>query len=404
MDEARTLTATVSRVTRGAQTSWGSTPIPGHVPVGGSVTAEAYTSGTDPVVVGMRAWVTGRSKPGFQLVVQDSTAGRVVAPGSPRTRVYLSSKARTAVRVRTSWFRSLALGNVPLDPRSAATASSASNPFAVSSPWRRAIKPDARLNPAGSTMVARVTGSGKVYANLREFAIPVYTAPPGTPTYTVACTVTWWGPCPFAGIATPIPSGARPSTGSDSSMVVVDENAGKIYELWQVARTATGWQTSFGAVNDLSGSGWGGAGTGSGASRLAGVVRVDEIKSGLIRHAVAMQSNNVCKDRFVAPAVKTDGTSTRADCLPEGTRLRLDPSFDVAAAAGLTAGERTVARALKTYGGVIVDKGGAGLSLSFELDKGASVNSIGAVYTRAGFRWDYDGMDSIPWNRLQVLQ
>lgn len=278
------------------------------------------------------------------------------------------------------------------------------DPFARTSSFRQVIAPDAEVQPNSSTIVDRLAGEGKVVANLNDFGVPIFTARADTPTYLVTCTVKRWGVCPFAGLRVPVPSQARAQSGSDGAMVVIDEAAGKIYEFWQASRTATGWQTSFGAINDLYGSGWGGASTGSGASRLAGVVRVDELRDGTIDHALSLQSDNVCQDRFVAPALKTDGDSLRADCVPMGTRLRLDPAFNVDTYPGLSAGERAVARALQTYGGVIMDKGSARLSISFELASDSTTDFVGNVYTCAGFQWDYHDINPIPWTRLQILK
>jgi hypothetical protein len=56
-----------------------------------------------------------------------------------------------------------------------------------------------------------------------------------------------------------------------------------------------------------------------------------------------------------------------------------------------------------TYGGYLVDYGGAALSVSFELDTTATTGSVGPVYEQAGLRWDYDSLPGIPWSRLQVL-
>ena len=312
--------------------------------------------------------------------------------GSRRRLLVLAGAGLVALAV--------AVGGESTTPEPAAAA----EPFASTSVFRQVIAPDAELRPSSSTIVERLTGDGGVVANLREFAIPIFTARTDTPTYRVECTVARWGACPFTGVRSPIPRHARPQSGSDGAMVVVDEDAGSSYEFWQASRTGSGWQTSFGAINDLDGSGWGGASTGSGASRLAGVVRVDEIRDGVIGHALAVQSNNVCEQRFVSPALKTDGDSTRADCVPMGTRLRLDPSWNVDVQPGITAGERAVAHALQTYGAVVMDKGSARLSISFELEPDATPDSLGEVYSRAGFRWDYDGMDAIAWNRLQVLR
>ncbi|WP_440220137.1 hypothetical protein [Dietzia sp. MNB45] len=279
----------------------------------------------------------------------------------------------------------------------------AAEPFAPDSPFRTPVPADARVDPASDLVTAHLTGEGRVYAGLVEFGIPVYTATADTPRYRVQCLRTQWGPCPFDGVDTPIPDGARPHTGSDGAMVVVDEGAQLSYEFWQAARTVPGWVTSFGAINPLAGSGWGGAATGAGASRLAGVVRVAEIERGEIEHALVLQSDNTCARMYRAPAIKTDGRSDRPDCVPQGSRLRLDPALDLDAL-GLPAAHLAVARAMQRYGGYVVDRGGSPLSISFELAPDADGIYPGAVYRQAGLDWDYDGLEQIPWDRLQLLE
>ena len=279
-----------------------------------------------------------------------------------------------------------------------------SEPFAGSSSWYAKIPPDAMVDPNSPAMIARVTrGKGDLVANMVEYGIPIYEADSSTPRHRVDCRVKDWGPCPFAGLDVPIPDGAFPHSGSDGAMVVVDNQERKVYEFWQVRQDGDTWSASFGAVNNLDGSGWGGSGTGSGASRLAGVVRLAEIEQGHIPHALALQSDNVCATEFRPPAIRTDGVSERPDCIPEGARLRLDPSLDLTSLR-LTPGELAVATAMQTYGGYVIDNGGAELSMSFELDTEASEHlPLGETYSAAEFRWDYDGMTGVPWDRLEVL-
>lgn len=284
-----------------------------------------------------------------------------------------------------------------------AAGASAAVPFSPSSPWRSPIPGNAPSDPQSAEMIASVVPQRALYANLVEFGIPVFTAAADTPRYSVPCRVTDWGVCPFAGWSIPIPGDARPHSGSDGAMVVVDEAAQTIFEFWQARRGGEQWSASFGAVNALSGSGWGGAATGSGASRLGGVIRVAEIANGDIPHALALQTNNACAGVFRPPALKTDGNSQRPNCIPEGARLQLDPSLDVESL-GLAPGPLAVARAMQRYGGYIVDIGGAPLSVSFELDVGAPPGQLGDVYRAAGFHGDYDAMAAVPWERLRVLE
>ena len=50
-----------------------------------------------------------------------------------------------------------------------------------------------------------------------------------------------------------------------------------------------------------------------------------------------------------------------------------------------------------------MDVAGTPLSVSFELDTTATPGTLGETYTKAGFRWDYDAMENVPWEKLRVL-
>ncbi|KUH96002.1 hypothetical protein AU187_12125 [Mycobacterium sp. IS-1556] len=276
-------------------------------------------------------------------------------------------------------------------------------PFAEDSPFRTPIPADAEVDPNSAAMIRAVHWDNSASAATVEFGIPIYTANAHTPRYSVPCLITEWGPCPFDGLRVPIPDDARPQDGSDGAMVVIDPDSRTIYEFWRAKKANGSWTTEFGAVNSLDGSGWGGASTGSGASRLAGVVRVAEIAQGSIPHALAMQSYNVCAKVFRPPALKTDGQSTSPDCIPEGARIQLDPSVDINSL-GLSPAQHTVAEALQKYGAYIVDVSGSPLSISFERDNTAAPGTVGRTYSAAGIQWDYDGMTKIPWNKLRVLK
>ncbi|MCH9666380.1 MAG: hypothetical protein K0U76_10510 [Actinomycetia bacterium] len=278
----------------------------------------------------------------------------------------------------------------------------AAAPFAKTSPWRQPIPPNPMVDPDSASMIAYATSERALIANLVEFGIPIYDERWGTRFHEVDCDELGWGICPFAGQPVFIPDGAEPNSGSDGVLVTIHTASGKIFEFWQAEKSADQWSTSWGAVNRLHGSGWGGSATGAGASRLAGVIRVAEIEAGEIPHALALQSNNACPT-FRAPALKSDGTSTRADCIPEGARLQLDPSLDLSKL-DLTPGELAVATAMQRYGGYVMDVGGAPLSVSFELDTDAAPGTVGATYEAAGFRWDYDAMENVPWEMLRVLK
>lgn len=279
----------------------------------------------------------------------------------------------------------------------------ADRPFAADSPFNVPVVATPTVDPDSAAMVARISRAGLGHANLVEFGIPIYQATESTPRRPVECTLTDWGPCALADSPRPIPENAEPGVGR-GAMVVVDRAADTADEYWEAATSDAGWSTGWGAITSLSGSGWGGGATGAGASRLGGVIRVDEIQAGVIPHALMLESDTACASTFRPPAEKTDGESTRPDCIPEGARLQLDPAIDVAAIPGITPGELAVARALQEYGGYLIDRADTSLAVGFEVAPDASPTNPGAVYTQAGFAWDYFGMPHIPWDRLRVLQ
>lgn len=290
------------------------------------------------------------------------------------------------------------------EPAAAASVAT-TRPFAATSPFNVTIKSLPVIDANSAAMVARAARTGLVHANLFEYGIPIFTATSSTPKVSVVCAMSGvWGTCPLEVTGRQIPTNARANLGSDGVLTVINTSAGTVDEYWQAQQSGSGWKTTWGAVNSTSGSGWGGSSTGSGASRIAGVVRVSEIQAGVIEHALVMQSDNVCKGNYRPPAIKTDGDSTRPDCIPEGARLQLDPSVNVAAINGITPGERTVARALQVYGAYVIDRANTSLAISFELAADGSWASPGAVYSAAGFGWDYYGMPHVPWSKLRVLK
>jgi hypothetical protein len=267
--------------------------------------------------------------------------------------------------------------------------------FAASSPWYEPIPPNPVLDPASRAMVAPL--SSDPVADLNAYGIPVYAASATTPRWPVMCTKPW-GICPFANQRVAIPVGARPSSGSDAVLVVIDWPAGRIFELWQASRGPSYWRASWGAVVPIGGDGTGGA-TGSGDSQLAGVVTPAELAAGHIDHALALSSRFACAGAFRYPAIKTDGDNDGHNCLPEGARVQLDPSINVAGLRGIGPAERVIARALQVYGAYVRDSGGAPMAVVFE-----AATSGTDPYPRLGLVGDYTPLYGIPWNQLRVLR
>jgi hypothetical protein len=250
-------------------------------------------------------------------------------------------------------------------------------------------------------MVRSITGNKRAAANIYAYGEPVFNATSSTPKATVDCTENW-GPCDLENRTMRIPEEARPTTGSDGRMIIVDLTTRTVCDFWQARKTGTGrWSTSWGTCAPLDGTGSGpsGGATGAGVNALTGVVRTFEMRNLHIPHALSVATNNSCSGGFRAPAVKTDGASGRSDCIPEGARLQLDPSIDVEAIPGITPGEVAVAKALQRYGAINRDNTAANLCVQFETPFGES-----DPYPAAGFTHDYFDMPHIPWDRLRVLR
>lgn len=280
-------------------------------------------------------------------------------------------------------------------------------PFKARSPFNTRIGRNVRLDPRSRAMVRVFTARSHATAQVYRDTPPVYNAYANTPRYRVNCTRDEWGTCDLEKMRVPIPRGARSSTGSDANMVVIDWARGRSYEFWQYRndrRTA-----SWGAVMPLNGSGTGNAeadpgrygAVGAGISRLAGVVRVHELRRGHIPHALVGPTGFSCKDTYRYPAVKTDGWSTAHKCIPEGARVQLHPSVNCARQPRIRSWEVTVCRALKRYGWYNIDNGEfgqVGFSVQFENPQGGR-----NPYPRLGIR-EYMPIRHIPLHRLRVLR
>ncbi len=282
-------------------------------------------------------------------------------------------------------------------PDRATLTSTSGVPFSPQSVFNVVIPANPVVDPGGEQVVPALADG--VVANLYASGTPVYTVDRPITGVPIICTATW-GTCDVANDDVPIPANFQPN--SDGVTSIVDLNNRTVYDLWQARRQPNGsWEASWATKSSLDGSGLDAVGaTPAGFSALAGLVRTFEISSGSIDHALVFTSSLVCKNTMRYPATHTDGFGLpTAPCIPEGARVQLDPSIDVAAIPGITPGEVAVARALQIYGGYCRGDGGATMAINFE-----APTDQPDPYPQAGFDSDYDKMPHIPWNKLQVLR
>jgi Ca-dependent carbohydrate-binding module xylan-binding len=255
----------------------------------------------------------------------------------------------------------------------------------------------------------------KRVANLYQYGvtlIPASAITSTTPRYDVAFSEPW-GSDPFGSYSVPIPLGTKVPPGSDGHIAVLDPVTGKAFGIWQAkydSKTNT-WSGSWGGMTALNGNGidQSGSATATNLARYAGVVTAEEFSAAIaanggLNHALFV-SSDIAGSGFVAPATKSDGTNIAgvATPMPEGYRIQLDPSINVDAIPNITPGEKVIAKTLQTYGAYVGDQGSARLAVMFEAVPDANATNPGAVYTSAGFGWDYYDMKNIPWTQLRVL-
>jgi hypothetical protein len=101
-----------------------------------------------------------------------------------------------------------------------------------------------------------------------------------------------------------------------------------------------------------------------GVPMFAGLVREWEIRNGAINHAIAMRAPAAQSPTFQWPTTQPGGSAALG--VPGGTRFRLRSTFNINTIAN-TQG-RVIAQALRDYGAILTDQGGAVASLSIEAD------------------------------------
>ncbi|MGZ6314166.1 MAG: hypothetical protein ACXWNI_00850 [Candidatus Limnocylindrales bacterium] len=181
--------------------------------------------------------------------------------------------------------------------------------------------------------------------------IPYNVVTSSTPTYTVAFQYADESdPGPY-----PIPASPHVEGGSDAHLLALDVTQCKLWELYAVQKTASGWSAGSGAVFDLRSNalrpeGWTSADA-AGLPIFPGLVRHEDVAAGAIYHALRFTAPHTCG--YIYPARHL----TAAPCSnlpPMGLRVRLKASVDIS---GFGPNAQVVLTALKRYGMILADNG-----------------------------------------------
>lgn len=150
-----------------------------------------------------------------------------------------------------------------------------------------------------------------------------------------------------------------PDGDGDRHVLVVDQDACTLYELYDARPEAGGsrWSAGSGAVfdlrsHDLRPDGWTSADA-AGLPILPGLVRYEEVAAGAILHALRFTAPDTRSDH-VWPARHDASSLTAARFPPMGQRFRLRADFDLS---GFSSQVQVILRALQTYGMMLADNG-----------------------------------------------
>ncbi len=163
------------------------------------------------------------------------------------------------------------------------------------------------------------------------------------------------GPYPF-GVDTPI-EGGQQSTGGDRHAIMVNPATCTLYELYNAQYNPSGSTAGAGAIwsltsNALRPAGWTSA-DGAGLPILPGLLRQDEVQSGVITHAIRVQAA-ATDTSYIWPARHPATSSTNPNLPPMGARFRLKASFNIS---GYSPQAQVVLRAMQQYGLILADNG-----------------------------------------------
>jgi hypothetical protein len=291
--------------------------------------------------------------------------------------------------------------------------------FAPTSVWNQPLTPNAALDPASATLVQTLRDAVAATDAWIQWqgTSPLYVVGPDQPTVRVQLDSGSWGATLQQALqAVPIPANAIPAQGSDAHLTIYQPSTDRLWELFAAQKLADGWHASWGGAMahvssspgyydadswpGLSGPHWGA--TATSLPVIAGTVTADELRSGVIPHALAMNIPWAKPNVYAWPAQRTDGASTDPNAIPEGARFRLDPRLDISAL-HLPPVTRAVAEAAQRYGIIVRDQTGHAVGFFAENTAQFGTDPYDGPTGLFGGTPSNVLMRSFPWEHLQVV-
>ncbi|MGH2786087.1 MAG: hypothetical protein ACRDJ1_12560 [Actinomycetota bacterium] len=274
--------------------------------------------------------------------------------------------------------------------------------YAANSFWNTKIPSSPALDPNSAAIVQAslvAFQDNANFANTDAWGIAIVKAGSGSKTYAIGCT---HFDCDKA-VSFRIPAGAKPTTGSDAHLVVIDGT--KELDMWRAQYNPATDKWTAGSRYVTNAYGWGAiCGLGqhcngavaAGFAAFGGIPRPEDFDGSVIPHALTITSPFIRDDFIACPATHTDGDEASASAIPQGARIQLDPSFNVSAQSW-PSWKKVIARTLQVYGAYVSDTGGT-LAIRGESD----VNQPGA-WAAAGVP-EGAKISDLPWSKMRVLK
>lgn len=227
--------------------------------------------------------------------------------------------------------------------------------FPASNVWNKRVD-SLPVASNSATMIAAIGTSTRAHPDFGEYlgyGIPYNVVDSSTPRRWVTFT---WSDESDAG-PYPIPANPRIEDGSDRHILMWDLSACKLYELFAATHTSSGWRAGSGAIWDLRSNalrpdGWTSADA-AGLPILPGLVRYDELATGVIAHAIRFTAPDT-RSAHIYPARHDASDSSSASLPPMGLRVRLKAGFDMT---DYSPRMRIILVAMQRYGMILADNG-----------------------------------------------
>ena len=314
-----------------------------------------------------------------------------------------------------------AIGCITMSAANAADATLKNRIFSPDSFWYKPIPATAALHPNSSNYVQeflrqKTAYYGNVNINTVSYTSPIFYSYWGTK----KVNVTEWD-CQRKGYKdrvlaeqwtnVPVPAWAIPAKGTDAEMSVYDAATDTLWEFWRMRKnTAGNWEACWGGRIQNAKTNQGTFKTYYGTTAtsipfIGGQIMAEELAAGEIKHAMGISLPDIEKHTiFSWPAQRSDGVNPLnvPNRIPEGARLRLDPTVNVDALPMSKAG-KIIAKAAQTYGFVVWDRAGA---ISLRAQNTYSYTQLGKPNPYPALfeaKPAYAVLNGFPWHKLQFM-